>query len=857
MSNVKLSSFADADLDDIVEKLTIDEAISLIAGVKFWWTAAVPRLGIPSIKVSDGPNGVRGQSFFRSTPANCIPCATALGATWDPELIREVAADLLAPETKLRTSSVLLAPTCNIQRNPLGGRSFESFAEDPHLSGMMASAYINGLQSGGVAACIKHFVANDQEHERMGADSILSDRALREIYLMPFMLAQKNSNPICYMSSYNKYNGTHCSERKELLTGILREEWKSDAMVMSDWWGTYSLTESINAGLDLEMPGLDKWRTQSKVNRQIVAHKTTTRTVKERARNVLEMVKKVCKTNAAVIDGNGKETWEEKASDSALMRKVAANSIVLLKNDGDILPIKPDTIKKIAIIGPNAKALVASGGGSASMNCAYVVTPHTGIVDALPKGVEVTYHEGTVGYCTLPLLNAEILTEAGKPGWTGSFYSHDSLTNPEHDKEPIEVVDIKETHFVLVDGIPDGISERWSLELKGKLKPREKDTLFKFGLTVQGRAKLYVDGKEVVDNWTFQEAGTSFFGSGTTEKTTEFLLKAGVSHQIHVVYENMRGPSINDDHESLIGLGGGLTLGGAEVLKEEESIIEAAQLAKDADVAIVIVGTSGDWESEGFDRDTLALPGRTDELVAAVANVNKKTVVVCQSGSAVTMPWVDDVAGLIQSWYGGNENGNAIADVLFGKVNPSAKMSMTFPKRLGDIAAFGHFRSENGKVRYSEDLYVGYKNYQHRKITPLFPFGYGLSYTSFKYGKVSASKPTGKASDFSVEISLSVTNTGSVTGSEVAQVYVSLPKGHLTHPLQQLRAFKKVKDIAPGKTEDVKLTLDKYAVSYWDDAINKWRANKGIYTVRVGGSSDKTEEGMTFEVEKAFEWTGL
>ncbi|KAG9002882.1 hypothetical protein FRB94_003505 [Tulasnella sp. JGI-2019a] len=855
---VKLSDFANADLDDIVEKLTLDEAISLIAGVKFWWTAAVPRLGIPSIKVSDGPNGVRGQSFFGGAPANCIPCATALGATWDPELIQEVAADLLAPETKLRTSSVLLAPTCNIQRNPLGGRSFESFTEDPVLSGAMASAYINGLQGSGVAACIKHFVANDQEHERFGADSILSDRALREIYLMPFMLAQKNAKPICYMSSYNKYNGTHSSERKDLLTGILRDEWQSDAMVMSDWFGVYSLSESINAGLDLEMPGVDKWRTQSKVMRMIGAHKVTARTIKERARKVLEMVKKVCKTNAAVIDGDGVETWVQNPADSALMRKVAANAIVLLKNEGDILPIKTDAVKKIAIIGPNAKATVPSGGGSASMKCAYVVTPFDGIVSALPKDVAVTYHEGCAGYRTQPLLDRELLTEEGKPGWTGSFYCHDTVETPEHQKEAIAAWTIKETHMFLLDNLPEGLTKRWTLKLKGKLRPREKDTPFKFGLTCLGRGKLYVDGKEIIDNWTRQERSIAFFGSGTKEEHGEFLLKAGVSHEILLHFENMRGPSPGDDQESLVNEGGGLTFGGAEVLNTEESIAEAAQLAKEADVAIVVVGTNGDWESEGYDRETLALPGKTDELVAAVVKANKKTIVVCQSGSAVTMPWVDEVAGLIQSWYGGNENGNAIADVLLGKINPGGKMSMTFPKRLEDVAAHGHFGSQNGKVRYSEDLYVGYKNYQFRDIKPLFPFGYGLSYTTFKYGQVSASKPSAStAADFSVDISLPITNSGSVSGSEVAQVYISLPKGPLRHPVQQLRSFKKVKDLAPGATEQVKLTLDKYAVSYWDDVINKWRADKGTYMVRVGGSSDKTESETTFEVVKSFEWTGL
>ncbi|KAG8926382.1 hypothetical protein FRC02_008945 [Tulasnella sp. 418] len=397
MTGTKLSDFANADLDKVVEQLSTDEAISLIAGVGFWWTAEIPRLGIPSIKVSDGPNGVRGGHFFNGTPANCIPCSSALGATWDPEIVHEIALDLLAPETKMRAASVILAPTCNIQRSPLGGRSFESFAEDPHLSGMIASAYVNGVQHGGISACIKHFVCNDQEHERMGVDSIVSDRALREVYLYPFMLAQKNAQPWCYMTAYNKVNGTHMSENPAILKNILRGEWGSDATVMSDWFGVYSVTESINASLDLEMPGVQKWREHNKVNRSVESYKTSVRTIKERAKQVLKLVKKVSATNPAVIDGDGIEKWRKNDTDSALMRKIAAASLVLLKNDNNVLPLKPESLRRVAIIGPNARARITSGGGSASLKNAYVVTPYDGIVSALGEGVKVEYHEGCAG----------------------------------------------------------------------------------------------------------------------------------------------------------------------------------------------------------------------------------------------------------------------------------------------------------------------------------------------------------------------------------------------------------------------------------------------------------------------------
>ncbi|KAG8986365.1 hypothetical protein FRB90_004056 [Tulasnella sp. 427] len=852
----KLSDFARADVKEIVDKLTTDEAISLIAGVGFWWTAAVPRLGIPSIKVSDGPNGVRGGHFFNGTPANCIPCATALGATWDPALVTEIAQNLLAPETKQRAASVILAPTCNIQRSPLGGRSFESFAEDPHLSGILAAAYVNGIQSEGIASCIKHFVANDQEHERLGSDSIVSQRALREIYLYPFMLAQKLAKPWAYMTAYNRLNGTHCSENPFLLKQVLRGEWKYDGLVMSDWFGSYSVAESINSSLDLEMPGVAKWRDQEKVSRSIQAKKVTVRTIKERAAKVVEFAKKLSGTNPAVIDGDGVEQWShQNETDSSLMRKVSAQSIVLLKNEGDVLPLERETLKKIAIIGPNAKAMVASGGGSASLRCAYVVTPYEGITSMLPEDVEVVYHEGCAAYRQLPVLDKSIMTASGEAGWTATWHSHD-----EHDRpldEPIKTLHLTETNIFVSNSSPVGITERWTMKLKGKLRALEKDAPWQFGLIVAGRARFYLDGNLVIDNWTWQRRGEAFFMTGTEEERGVVNLKAGVEHEVYVEFMNVRGPADGDENESLLPGGPGVRLGAAEMLEPQVALAEAEALAKEADVAVVVVGLNGDWESEGFDRKTLALPGLTDELVSRVAKANPKTVVVCQSGSAVTMPWADEVPALLQAWYGGNENGNAIADVLFGAVNPAAKMPMTFPKRLEDVPSYGHFGNENGLVRYAEDMYVGYKGYQHRGIEPLFPFGHGLSYTTFAYEAISVTSPPVSSLNDPVQLTVKITNTGKRVGSEVVQVYITLPKGNLTHPERQLRGFAKVKDLAPGLTATVDINLDRYAMSYWDDINNTWTVDKGTYILKVGGSSDKLPLQTTFEVLKGYEWNGI
>ncbi|KAG8906251.1 hypothetical protein FRB99_007313 [Tulasnella sp. 403] len=859
----KLSDFAKADIEKVVEQLTTDEAISLIAGEGFWWTAAIPRLGIPSIKVSDGPNGVRGGHFFNGTPANCIApsllllkCATALGATWDPDLITEIAANLLAPETKQRASSVLLAPTCNIQRSPLGGRSFESFAEDPHLSGIMAAAFVNGLQSQGISSCIKHFVANDQEHERQGVSSEVSERALREVYLYPFMLAQKLSKPWAFMTSYGKLNGLHCSENPKLLKDILREEWKSDAMVMSDWFGVYSVTDSINASLDLEMPGVQKWRAHDKVNRSIQAQKTSVRTIKERAAKVLELVKKLCATTPDVIDGDGEEHWShQNITDSALMRKVSANSIVLLKNEANVLPLNAKSLKKVAIIGPNAKALVSSGGGSASLRTAYLITPYEGITAKLPEDVEVLYHEGCIGYRNLPVLDSQIMTESGESGWIATFHSHDENDKPLD--EAVCTMHLTETNIFMSNSIPKGLTERWTMRLKGKLRPLAKPASWRFGLTAAGRAKFYLNGKMLIDNWTRQRRGEAFFMTGTVEETGDAQLEASREHELFVEFMNVRGPADGDEDETLLPGGPGVRLGGAEVLDPQVALSEAETIAKGAEVAIVVVGLNADWESEGYDRKTLALPGLTDELVSRIAKANPRTVVVCQSGSAIAMPWVSEVASLVQAWYGGNESGNAIADVLFGAVNPCGKLPLTFPKQLEDVPSFGHFGSENGKVFYSENLYVGYKGYQHRQIEPLFPFGFGLSYTTFSYDALTVSSPPVSSPNDTIHLAVTITNTGPVVGSEVVQVYVSLPRGPLSHPANQLRGFTKLKDVAPGVSATVDIVLDRYAVSYWDDYLHCWKADRGRYTIKVGRSSAKFELETTVEVTKSFEWTGL
>lgn len=852
------SDFAKVDVDEIVEKLTTDEAILLTAGVGFWHTHEIPRLGIPAIKVSDGPNGIRGNNFFMSTPAKCLPSATALGATWDTDLIEEAGLKLLAGEAKLRAAPVILAPTCNIQRNPLGGRSFESFSEDPLLSGVIAAAYVKGVQKGGIGSTIKHFVCNDKENDRMGSDSILSERALREVYLMPFMLAQKYAKPWCFMTSYNRVNGTHASENHRLLQGILRDEWKFDGLIMSDWFGIYSIDLSINAGLDLEMPGTNKWRTLDLMNRSIGSRKLTVRTIKERAKKVVELAKRVAQEAPEILDGDGIERTVESDEDKVLMRKLAAESIVLLKNDNSLLPLQPQKLKKVAIVGGNAQAIILSGGGSAALKPSYFVSPYQGIVNALPAHVEVTYSEGASTYMEIPTLDFELTTPNGERGWIGSWYAHETDESMTPVNTPMETQLVDETRIFISTSVPKNITRRWTLKLEGQLKPRVHDCTFEFGLTVSGRAKLFVDGKLVIDNWTRQRRGESFFNTGSQEEKGRVDLKAGVKHNILVEFCNVKGPADGDEDEVVQDSNPGVRLGGAEVQDPDVKMAEAVKLASEADVVIAVVGLNADWETEGYDRKTLALPGRTDELIAKVMAANPRTVVVTQSGSSITLPWADSVPAIVHSWYLGNATGDAIADVLFGKKNPSGKLSLTFPKRLEDVPSHGHFHSESGAIRYGEDLFVGYKHYQHRGIAPQFAFGHGLSYTTFTYSDLQLSAPVVADGDFGLTATLTVTNTGNLAGSEVVQLYVSMPKtSDVTHPELVLRAFRKVKDLAPGASQQVIVTLDKYAVSYWEESITRWVAERGEYGVKVGASSCSLPLAATFVVNKGLEWNGV
>ncbi|KAL0572762.1 hypothetical protein V5O48_009194 [Marasmius crinis-equi] len=918
--------FFEADIPALVKKLTLDEKISLLGAPNWWNTQPIERLGIPSIRMSDGPNGVRGSSQLAPIPAQCLPCATSMASTFDPELLHE-AGVLLGEETKIKSSTILLAPTCNLQRNPIGGRAFESFSEDPHLSGTLAAAYVKGVQSTGVAAsmswflgftitlfkivnpAIKHFVCNDQEHERTAAESVLSDRALREVYLYPFMIAQRDAQPWAYMTSYGRLRGTHCSENQQLLQGVLRDEWKFDGIVMSDWrveHGTYSNDQSVIAGLELEMPGPPVCRTKPLIYRALKAQKLSVVDIDDRVTSMLKFIQHQAKLNPDVVYGDGKERTRESEEAKKLCRRLAADGIVLLKNDNDVLPIKAGKYKKVAIIGPNAQQRVISGGGSAALKPSYVVTPYDGLVEALGSDFEVGFEVGCYAHKYLPTLERYLKTHDGKPGWLCSFYNN--LPDGTVVKDPIAEIVLQDTRVRLNDFLPPGLTETFTIKMTGELT-LDKSMDFEFGLAVAGKAKLYVDGKLTIDNWTHQRPGDFFYGSGSMEEKATLKVESGKSLDVLVEYTNVKEardnvanqPSLMMGMVSLISsdlpLSTRLTvlflrmlqcLGGCEKIDPEKAIQAAEKLAAESDVVVYVGGLNAEWESEGFDRPDMELPGLQQEVIKRIAKANKHTVVVVQAvrpplfatfdiltffrlqGAATAMPYAYDpshpgIASILQAWYLGNESGNAIADILTGKVNPSGKLSLTLPKVMEDIAAYPNLKSERGKIAYREDLFVGYKHFQGRNVEPAFYFGHGLSYTTFKFSDLAISKTSGGS--FSIKVSLSVKNTGTVPGSEVVQVYISYPERGITHPKLQLRGYIKVKDLQAGESRNVEVALDKYALAYWhsfphsETEIGKgvWKVDEGDYGVHVGSGCDRIKLVDTVQIgaEGSFVWNGL
>ena len=700
-------------VEDALKKMTTEEKIAMIHAQSKFSSPGVPRLGIPDNWMTDGPHGIRPEVLWdewsqaKWTNDSCIafPALTALSATWNKDLALLYGTSI-GEEARYRNKNVLLGPGVNIYRSPLNGRNFEYMGEDPYLTSKMVVPYIKGVQSNGVAACVKHFALNNQETNRHSVNVVVDDRALYEIYLPAFKAAVQEGGAWAIMGSYNKYKGQQACHNEYLLNDILKGEWGFEGVVIADWGGAHNTKQAIFNGLDMEFgswtDGLAWGKSNAYDNYYLAAPyldminkgEVGTKELDEKVRRILRL--------SFLTTMNKNRPWGSFGTEAHALagRKIAEEGIVLLKNKNNVLPINLAKTKKIAVIGENAIKMMTVGGGSSSLKAKYEISPLEGLKKRIGTQAEVVYARGYVGDVT-------------------SDYN--------------------------------GVAS----------------------------------------------------GQDLSEKRTA-----------------------------------------------EELTAEAIKVAKDADVVIFVGGLnkSDFQDSEGNDRKGLELPYNQDKLIAQLARVNKNMVFVNISGNAVAMPWVNEVSGIVQGWFLGTEAGNALAAVLVGDVNPSGKLTFTFPVKLTDNGAHATATFPGGDdVVYKEGLFVGYRWAEKEKIKPLFPFGHGLSYTTFQYGKVTADKKQMAASD-QITFSVKVKNTGKRDGQEVAELYITDVKSSLPRPVKELKGFEKV-SLKVGEEKTVRFTVDKTALSFFDDKKHAWVAEPGTFEAIIGASSADIKGKVSFELK--------
>jgi len=794
-----------AAVETALAALDLETNADLLAGIDMWRTLAAPQAGLRSMTVSDGPIGVRGRFWTVADPSLALPSPTAQAASWDPELVRRVG-HLLAAEARRKDVDVLLAPTINLHRSPLGGRHFEAFSEDPYLTGRIAQAYVAGVQERGVGTTMKHYVANDAETDRFTVDNIIGERTLRELYLRPFEMIAAAVNPWGVMTAYNSVNGTTMTAHKELMA-ILREEFGFDGFNVSDWGAARHTVEDVEAGLDLAMPGPFTVYGANLVA-AVREGRTSETHVDDAVRRLLKLAARV--GALAGVEPAVTEVPETPASEE-LLREIARRSFVLAKNDvpaGDeapMLPLHADAVNRLALIGPAAAEARILGGGSATVFPQHVVSPLDGLRGAL--GDRVVYAQGVD-------LFEQIM--AAKRGFalTARPVKHDGT---EMEAQPLANGDVKwmgyvpglepeELHHAIVEG-------EYVVQATGE---------HVFGTRGAGHHKLILGGEVVFDEdhvFDGDDPFEAFFGPGIERARVH--LEAGQRLSVRLEYTPVDFPP-GFPPSVLFGLMH------AEPRPDEDRLIaEAVEAARSAEVAVVVVSTTDLTESEGFDRRSLRLPGRQDELVAAVAAANRNTVVVVNTGSPVEMPWSDEVAAILLTWFPGQEGGNALAEVLLG-AEPGGRLTTTWPKALADAPVTQVVATEAGELHYDEGVFIGYRAWEQRGTTePAYWFGHGLSYTDWAYEGLAVEGD---------EVKVRVRNSGARAGREVVQVYlapeagVEVPGGIERHRLAGFAAI----SAEPGETVEVTVPIEERSFQVWDESVHGWRTVAGAWTVKAG-----------------------
>ena len=820
----------------LLAALSLDDKVRLLTGADNWRTCPLPAIGLRAMVVSDGPAGVRGTTMDERNPAASLPCPSALGATWDPDLVQALAA-ALGTEARSKGVDVLLAPTINVMRTPLGGRGFESFGEDPVLIARIAVAFVRGLHQAGAAAAVKHYVGNDSETGRWTYDARIAEHVLRELYLAPFEACVREADVDLVMTGYNKVNGITMTEHGPLLGRILKEEWGFAGVALSDWHAARSTVASAVAGLDLAMPGPDgPWGGQ--LVEAVRAGQVSEDAVDAKVLRILRLARRVgaiggaptqIASPAGALDDRDPSTPNGALNgrapvlaDPALLRQVAAAAFTLLRNERGVLPLDLGTIRSLAVIGPNTVSPVTQGGGSATVPQVSVSTPAAALTAALadldPES-QVTVRPGCVTWDLVPEPPRSALRDpdTGEPGVRLEFRTEDgALAGAEHRSA---------TMFTWWDGLPEGVG-RGGL---GTIVLRTRylatcDGPHVIGAGGVGRLALTVNGIEVATGRTDVPADPVEAMVRPGEIRATVYLAAGREAEIAVCLRPddwPQGPVA-------------IRLGLVPAPDEDTLLNQAVEAARAADAAVLVVGSGPASESEGFDRPGLALPGRQDELVRRVAAVNNRTIVVVNAGMPVLMPWADQVAAVGYAWLPGQEMGTALADVLLGQTEPGGRLPVTLPAAEADCPVL-HSVPAEGRLEYREGLLIGYRGYDRSGAKPHFPFGHGLGYTRWAYESAAADASVATP-DGDLGVTVVLRNTGPRTGREIVQAYLEPPTVDPGRPVRVLAAFAAV-TAAPGEHAEARLTVPARAFARYDEATGTWVRPSGEFTIRIGRSS--------------------
>ncbi len=801
----------DAAITELVSRIPLEDKVKILTGQDFWSTWPIEEIGLRSMVLSDGPSGVRGPVWDERSPSLNLPSATALGSTWDVDMAYRYGT-ASASEARRKGVDVVLGPTINLHRSPLGGRHFEAYSEDPTLTADLAAAYVRGVQDNGVGATPKHYVANDFETDRFTVDVRVSDRALRELYLLAFEAAITEADAWLVMSAYNSINGDTATEN-ELLETPLSSEWGFDGVVVSDWTAVRSL-RSAEFSQDLVMPGpTGPWGDElvsavrdGKIDESVVDRKVA---------RLLALAARV-----GALEGFDAAASPVEVDGLAVARDAAADGMVLVRNDGT-LPLASDAVGSIAVIGYNAKYARTQGGGSATVIPESVVSPLDGIRSAYPNAT-VSYARGPIVHQGVNELAADSMTNpsTGGPGALVRMLDEQG--------EPIYTEDRYAGNLVYFGGDAP-VAEMATFEYSTRWTPDESGSI-RIGCATVGTVTVSIDGEVAVEQEALpvgDDLGAAFLDPPATTVPIDVVAGRPLDLMIRVKpLEAFRGAL-------------SITVGTESAVTDTDALIaEAVEAAKAADVAVVVVGTNSKVESEGFDRTSLTLPAEQDRMVDAVRAANPRTVVVVNSGSPVELPWRDDVAAVLLTWFGGQEYGNALGDVLSGAIEPGGRLPTTWPVAMADVPVLD-VTPNDGVVVYDEGIHIGYRAWLRDDVAPAFEFGSGLGYTTWQIDA-----PTVGDDGDSYTLDIPVTNTGDRDGKTVVQIYAERPDSAVDRPATWLVGFATVRLPAGGR-DAARIVVPHRRLAHWDGG---WVLEPGSFTLRVATSLSTTHHTVDVTV---------